>query len=194
MAPASGSGRSGRTMSGPMTSSRTGPMTGGSIAPQHHRRVHPGGAHDPCRPQAQLDRCPRRPDRSLHPAGPPEYIRSDNGPEFVANRSGTGSPRLAPRPPTSSLAHPGRTATSRASTPGSGTNCSTARSSIHSERRRSSSSGGASTTTPSARTAPWDTARRPLKASSQWIRGPTCTNTQTGPLSGGRPDLRERGG
>jgi hypothetical protein len=55
--------------------------------------------------------------------GPPEYIRSDNGPEFIARRCGTGSPRSAPRPPTSSQAHPGRTDTAKASTPGSATSC-----------------------------------------------------------------------
>src|SRR5262252_9047338 len=38
---------------------------------------------DPCRPQAQGDRCDRRSVRPFHPAGLPAHIRSDNGPEFV---------------------------------------------------------------------------------------------------------------
>jgi len=39
---------------------------------------------DPCRPQAQGDRCDRYSVRPLHPGGIPAHIRSDNGPEFVA--------------------------------------------------------------------------------------------------------------
>src|SRR5262245_8159959 len=37
---------------------------------------------DPCRPQAQGDRCDRRSVRPVHPAG--HSRSSDNGPEFVA--------------------------------------------------------------------------------------------------------------
>ena len=61
--------------------------------------------------------------------GVPGHIRSDNGPEFVAKAVQDGSRRSAPRRPTSRRAARGRTAMSRASTPGCGTNCSTARSS-----------------------------------------------------------------
>src|SRR2546421_6311199 len=39
---------------------------------------------DPCRPQAQGDRRDRRSVRPFHPAWHPGHIRSDNGPEFVA--------------------------------------------------------------------------------------------------------------
>ena|SRR5215831_3295595 len=40
---------------------------------------------DPCRPQAQGDRCDRRSVRPLHPAGHSRlHPRSDNGPEFLA--------------------------------------------------------------------------------------------------------------
>jgi transposase InsO family protein len=69
--------------------------------------------------------------------GVPGHIRSDNGPEFVAKAVRGGSPRSAPRRPTSSPAARGRTATSRASTASSATSCSTARSSTRWRRPRS---------------------------------------------------------
>src|SRR5437660_9715059 len=72
--------------------------------------------------------------------GIPAYIRSDNGPEFVANRLCRNGLRLSvPRPLTSSGAALGRTATSRASTPAFAMSCSTARSSTLCARPRSSS-------------------------------------------------------
>jgi putative transposase len=55
--------------------------------------------------------------------GPPEFIRSDNGAEFIAKKVRTGSEPSAPRRPSSSRDHLGRTATARASTPGSATSC-----------------------------------------------------------------------
>lgn len=65
--------------------------------------------------------------------------------------------------PTSPRVNPCRTASSRASTRGSGTNYSTARSSTPSARPESSSSSGVSTTTPSVRTVPPAIARHPRK-------------------------------
>ena len=61
--------------------------------------------------------------------GIPGHIRSDNGPEFVAMAvREVGLPPLEPRPPTSSEAVHGRTATVKASTRSSMTNCSTVKS------------------------------------------------------------------
>ena len=40
---------------------------------------------DPCRSQAQLDRCHRRAHGPVHASrGVPAHVRSDNGPEFIA--------------------------------------------------------------------------------------------------------------
>src|SRR5262249_17360516 len=52
---------------------------------QRARRVHPRMSGDPCRPQAQGDRCDRLSIRPVHPARHSRsHVRSDNGPEFVA--------------------------------------------------------------------------------------------------------------
>ena len=62
--------------------------------------------------------------------GIPEYIRSDNGPEFVASRNcANGWPAPVQPHCTSNPALHGRTATVRASTPSCATSSSTARSS-----------------------------------------------------------------
>ena len=50
--------------------------------------------------------------------GVPGHIRSDNGPEFIAKPSRSGSRRSEPRPPTSLRVVLGRMATSRALMPG----------------------------------------------------------------------------
>ena len=86
--------------------------------------------------------------------GPPEFIRSDNGAEFISKKvqawiGAMGAKRLSLRQD-----RRGRTATARASTPGSGTKCSMEKSSTPCARHRSSSRGGDATTTPSGRTAP----------------------------------------
>jgi hypothetical protein len=68
--------------------------------------------------------------------GVPGYIRSDNGPEFIAEAVRGGSLRSAPRRPTWRLAVRGRTAMSRVSTRGCVTNCSMARCSIRCGRHK----------------------------------------------------------
>ena len=55
--------------------------------PQHYRLVCQQGADDPRRAQAQLSGRRRRPERPFHAScGSSEFIRSDNGPEFVAEK------------------------------------------------------------------------------------------------------------
>jgi hypothetical protein len=88
-----------------------------------------------------------RRDRLFILQGIPAYIRSDNGPEFVANAIQEGSRLSVSRPPTSSGVAPGRTATSRASTLACATSCSRAKSSTLSARPKSSSRAGGGTTT-----------------------------------------------
>src|SRR5262249_48769307 len=63
-----------------------GPHPRGTQVPhaQRARRVQPWMLGDPCRPQAQGDRCDRRSVRPVHPGGIPAFIPSDNGPEFRA--------------------------------------------------------------------------------------------------------------
>jgi transposase InsO family protein len=102
--------------------------------------------------------------------GPPEYIRSDNGPEFVANavrewlgRLGVTTLYIEPGSPWENgyierLASP-----PFGSTPACEMSCSTARSSTASRRCGSSPAGGATTTTGRACIAVWATDRRRRK-------------------------------
>jgi putative transposase len=68
--------------------------------------------------------------------GVPTYIRSDNGPEFIAEALRHGLLLWAPGPPISNQAAPGRTATAKALMENCETNCSTAKSSTLSRKPR----------------------------------------------------------
>ena len=97
-------------------------------------------------------------DEAYTQRGAPEFIRCANGPELVAAAirdwcrfTGTGTACIEP-------GSPGRTPTRRASTAGSATSSSPARSSTASWRREFSSTTGAMSTTataPPARSATW---------------------------------------
>lgn len=69
--------------------------------------------------------------------GVPDYIRSDNARSSWLRPFRTGLPPSARKPHTSSLGHPGRTATAKASMPGSAMNCSTEKSSTAFGKRKS---------------------------------------------------------
>ena len=124
-------------------------------------------------------------------------IDDDNVTDFSEKPIGDGgringgffvlSPTLGEHLENDHPAHRGRTAIALASTRGSKTNCSTARSSTPSRKPGSSSSSGVATTTPSDRTMPWAGDHPHRKASPRWTRGLSCTNFQLGPLGGGRP-------
>src|SRR5512139_3347639 len=92
--------------------------------------------------------------------GVPEYVRSDNGPEFIARAVQdwirTGLRPSAQRRLTSHLAALGRMASSRALTHVCVMNCLMAKSSTRSRKRGSLSRAGDAITTRSARTGHWD--------------------------------------
>ena len=101
--------------------------------------------------------------------GVPGHIRSDNGPEFIAKAVQEWISAVGARPPTSLRAVRGRTATSRASMPASGTSYSMARSSTPCARRRSSSRAGVVTTTPSGPMRLSATGRLPRRSSCRHL-------------------------
>lgn len=85
--------------------------------------------------------------------GPLEYIRSDNSPEFVATAIRNWITAVGAKTAYIDPGSPSETAALKASILGSGTNCSTVRSSTHAKGFKSSSSGCVSITTPYDRTA-----------------------------------------
>ena len=123
--------------------------------------------------------------------GPPSYVRSDNGPEFIAKAVRTWIEAVGAKTayiePGSPWDRPEGGATSSRSMPASATSCWMVRSSPRSPKRRSSSRTGASTITRRGRTRRLDGNRPPRKRSSRCPNGPSCTNNQTGPADGGRP-------
>ena len=78
--------------------------------------------------------------------GAPAFIRSDNGPEFIAQAIRDWIAAVGLRRLTSSQDAPEKTDTARASMAGSETNCSTERSSIAYGKYKSSSKNGGDTT------------------------------------------------
>jgi hypothetical protein len=64
-------------------------------------------------------------DKAVEQYGAPEFIRSDNGPEFIAKRSAAGSKSAGSKQRSFRLVHRGKTPTSRASTVACATICST---------------------------------------------------------------------
>ena len=120
---------------------------------QHHRRVQPGVSGDSAATAFRSNDVIDVLTELFIEHGPPEPIRSDNGPEFVANAVREWLGRLASSPCISSQGVLWRTAISRASMLACATNCSTARSSTVSRRCGSSPAGGGTITTVPARTA-----------------------------------------
>ena len=75
--------RSGRTCSGRPTSSSTRHATGDAQDPERHRRVHPRIASPQTDRSIDADHVVSVLDR-MAGRGAPDYLRFDNGPEFVA--------------------------------------------------------------------------------------------------------------
>ena len=119
--------------------------------------------------------------------GMPGHIRSDNGPEFVAQTVQAWLQRSVRRLPTSHQAALGRTDTSRVLTHACATNYSMAKSSTRCARLKSSSRAGGATTTRSDRINRLVTNRQHLRCSYQpllrgrlryagWLRRPSWRN------------------
>ena len=102
------------------------------------------------------------------------------GPSSSPEPCRSGSARSKPRRSTSPRAHHGRMATSRASTPRSGTSCWTERYSIRGGRRRSSSRVGGGITTAFDRTSHSDIAHQHRKYSR--LRSPRGRLCRLDPL------------
>jgi hypothetical protein len=103
-----------------------------------------------------------------------ETIRGSHRPAvswFHLMHCRNGSRLSVPRPPTSSAAARGRTATSRASTPAFAMSCSTARSSTLCARPRPSSKAGDATTTRLGLTPQSDTSHGGVRACIRRVAG-----------------------
>ena len=112
--------------------------------------------------------------------GTPEHIRSDNGPEFVARNVREWLRRIGVKTLFIEPGSPWRTATARASTPSSATNCWQVSSSLRSTRRWSSSSSGGGTTMRSGRIPRLAIApRHPRRSCRKRLVCPTLRSGQT---------------
>ncbi len=119
--------------------------------------------------------------------GPPEYIRSDNGPEFIAQKVRDWIGAVG-----------AKTAYIEPGSPWENGYCESFNARFRDELLNGEIfyglreaqiliKNGATTTTRSGRTALWATAHPRRKASFRWTRGQRCTNNQTGPPDGGTP-------
>ena len=119
--------------------------------------------------------------------GVPAFIRSDNGPEFVAE---------AVRDWINAVG--AKTAYIEPGSPWENGYCESFNARLRDElldgeifytlkEAQVIIENGGNTTTPRDHTVPWATARRLRKPSSRWQPGRSCTNIQTGPINGGRP-------
>ncbi len=93
--------------------------------------------------------------------GVPGHIRSDNGPEFIAKAVQEWISAVGAKTAYIAPGSPWENGYVESSMPGSGTSCSTARSSTLSARRRLSSRAGAVITMPSGPMQPSATRHRP---------------------------------
>mgnify|MGYP001584624728 FL=1 len=117
--------------------------------------------------------------------GVPAFIRSDNGPEFIAEAVRNWSKQLGQRPPTSSRDYPRRTDIAKASMGECATSCLTAKSSTRCGKPKLLSKDGGTTTAPNDPIVHWAIARPRQKPPSRWTKGQSCTNFQSGPLKWG---------
>ena len=120
--------------------------------------------------------------------GVPAFIRSDNGPEFIAGAVqkwikavGAKTAYIVPGSPWENGYCESFNARFRDEL------LKTAKSSTHSKKRKSSSRNGENTTIRRGHTVPWATVHQPRKPSSQWTKSRSCTNIHPGPLKGGQP-------
>src|SRR5262245_3666074 len=153
-------------MSGPMTSSRIAPTMGADIGCSTCSTSSPTNVWRSVSPASSRRSmlstfCPTCSSCGAFPLTSAPTTDRSSSPRRCRN----GSRWSVPRPPTSSGAAPGRTATSRASTPAFAMSCSTARFSTLCARPRSSSRVGDATTTRSGPTPQLDTSHQHQRCS-----------------------------
>lgn len=118
-----------------------------TVLDEHAKEVHV------LRPERQIGSADVIVKAAITEHGAPQFIRSDNGPEFIAKDLQRWLAEQNFRTIYITPASPWETASSNRFTPGSATSGSTANNCGRSQRRASSSRTSVSTTTPNARTA-----------------------------------------